>query len=152
MTHDEKLAAAADPATATSRLQELAFDEYADVRLTAMTNRAYPIEELAGNLAATNVHYSDTAVDAAIARADQFHEVLWHESARALVLVPMRLTETEDDRYVVSDDAFEAVIRAWDPEIAERSDFAHDDRREIVARCFSAMQPGEGELDPSRAA
>lgn len=119
MTDQTLLSEAADPATPVRRLLELGEHSDAEVRRAALTNRSVTPRQLATFMGRSDVAVSESAIDAVLARGDQFHEVIW-DDRRAAELVRVRCSEWESDGagervYAVSDDDLDAFIRAAVP-------------------------------------
>lgn len=132
--NDERalIAEACSRDTSRTRLAQLVGSDSRAVRVAALSNPVFDIRELALLTHADDVQLSEDALDAVIARGGEFQYVMWDEP-RAMELVPLRLTETKDGSYVVSDSAFEAFMRGWNSATAEVVAFGVADRKSILS-------------------
>ena len=129
----KRLNEASDLRTSAARLLDLAADSSHDVRVTAMTNPALPISDLAHLTSSDDPGIAESALDAVIGRGSEFQYLVWEEPA-VMTRVALRLIETIDERYVVSATRFEAFLRGWNSELAAATDFETTDRLAILDR------------------
>jgi len=126
-----ELAEASDPTTTPGRLREIADGGSSVARTAALSNPRFDIREVSQWIAANDPAVSESAVDAVIARGPEFQYVMWDEP-QVMKLVPLRLTETEDGKYVVDNAIFRAFMTGWSSAIAQQVDFDGQDRRSIL--------------------
>jgi hypothetical protein len=132
MTDEQALIAeASDVHTPPRRLHQLIDHPNKAVKFAALANPSFDIRELAMRLNVRDSDDVETAIDAIIARPQEFQYVTWDEP-RALDLVPARLTEKLDGMFVVSDETFEAFARGWSSATAAAIAFDIMDRASIV--------------------
>lgn len=134
------LAEASDPTTTPERLRELANGDSTAVRTAALSNPKFDIREVSQWIGTNDPNVSESAVDAVIARGPEFQYVMWDEP-KVMELVPLRLMDTENGKYVIDDATFKAFMTGWNTATAQRVDFDRQHRGTIVETYLNDARP-----------